>query len=66
MTERAEPRDQWKLANWEEFLRRQPYDPPAGAGLVLSNEDSGTLESALKQVLTALAAAMRTPEGSVP
>ncbi len=66
MAERAEPRDQWKLANWEEFLRRQPYDPPAGAGLVLTNEDSDTLEPALNQVIAALAAAKRTPEGSVP
>lgn len=65
MTARAEPRDQWKLANWEEFLRRQPYDPPAGAGLILANEDSHTLEPALTQILAALSAATRTPEGSV-
>jgi len=66
MAARAEPRDQWKLANWEEFLRRQPYDPPTGAGLVLTNEDSETLEPALKHALAALAAATRAPEGSVP
>jgi len=66
MTARAEPRDHWKLANWEEFLRRQPYDPPTGAGLVLANEDSDTLEPALNHALAALAAATRTPEGSVP
>ena len=65
MTARAEPRDHWKLANWEEFLRRQPYDPPAGAGLVLTNEDSDTLEPALTHALAAVAAATRTPEGSV-
>ena len=66
MAARAEPRDHWKLANWGEFLRRQPYDPPAGADLVLMNEDSGTLEPALNQVLAALAAAARMPEGSIP
>jgi predicted kinase len=65
MTVRAEPRDHWKLANWEEFLRRQPYDPPAGAGLVLKNEDSDTLEPVLDQVLAAISATTRTPEGSV-
>jgi hypothetical protein len=65
MTARAEPRDRWKLANWEEFLRRQPYDPPAGAGLVLTNEDSDTLEPALNRLLAALAAT-RTPEESRP
>jgi len=66
MMARAEPRDHWKLANWEEFLRRQPYDPPAGADLVLTNEDSGTLEPALRQILAAMTAATRTPEGSRP
>jgi predicted kinase len=66
MTARAEPRDHWKLAHWEEFLRRQPYDPPAGAGLVLTNEENDTLEPALNQVLAALTAAARTPEGSIP
>ncbi len=66
MAARAEPRDRWKLANWEEFLRRQPYDPPTGAGLVVTNEDSGTPEPALQQILAALAAATRTPEGCLP
>jgi predicted kinase len=66
MTARAEPRDHWNLAHWEEFLRRQPYDPPAGAGLVLTNEENDTLEPALNQVLAALTAAARTPEGSIP
>jgi hypothetical protein len=66
MAARAEPRDHWKLANWDEFLRRQPYDPPAGAGLVLTNEDSDTLEPALTHALAALAAATRTAEGQVP
>ena len=66
MAARAEPRDHWKLANWEEFLRRQPYEPPAGAGLVLINEDSDSLESALHHVLAALTAATRTPEESGP
>ena len=66
MTVRAEPRDHWKLAHWEEFLRRQPYDPPTGAGLVLTNEDSDTLEPALNRICAALTAATPTPEGSIP
>lgn len=66
MTARAEPRDHWKLANWGAFLRRQPYDPPTGAGLVLTNEDSETLEPALTRILAAVSAATRTPEGSIP
>jgi predicted kinase len=66
MAARAEPRDHWKLTNWEEFLRRQPYDPPAGAALVLKNEDSDTSEPALDQAFAAIAAATQTSEGSVP
>lgn len=62
MRARAEPRDHWKLANWEEFLRRQPYDLPSGAALVLPNEDSDTLEPAVTHVLMAIRAATRTPE----
>jgi predicted kinase len=62
MAARAEPRDQWKLANWEEFLRRQPYDPPAGAGLVLQNADSESLEPALDRVLAAIENATRALE----
>ena len=62
MTARAEPRDHWKLANWEEFLRRQPYDPPSGAALILPNEDSESIEPALAQALAAIQAANRTPE----
>jgi predicted kinase len=66
MTARAEARDQWKLANWEEFLRRQPYDSPSGATLVLTNEDGDSLESALDQLLAAIAAATQTREVSIP
>ena len=66
MAARAEPRDHWKLANWEEFLRRQPYDPPTGAGLVLENEDEESLKSALEKTLAAMAAAASAQEGFVP
>jgi predicted kinase len=62
MTARAEPRDHWKLANWEEFLRRQPYDPPSGAALVLTNEDGDSIEPPLAHVLKAIRAATQTPE----
>ncbi len=66
MAGRAEPRDHWKLANWEEFLRRQPYDPPAGATLVLRNEDEASVAPAVDQVLAAIAVATPRPEGPVP
>jgi predicted kinase len=54
MQARAEPRDGWKLAHWEEFLARQPYDPPAGASLVLANDDEGSRESSVGTVLRAI------------
>ncbi|RPI11105.1 MAG: ATP-binding protein [Zetaproteobacteria bacterium] len=66
MTARAEPRDRWKLDNWDEFLHRQPYDPPAGAGLVLRNEDADALESVLAQTLAAIEAAKKRTEGQQP
>ncbi len=62
MRARAESRDHWKLANWEEFLRWQPYDPPSGAALVLPNEDSESIEPQLAHVLEGIRAATRTPE----
>jgi predicted kinase len=64
MTARGEARDHWKLANWEEFLRRQPYDPPAGASLVLTNEDAESSDPALARVLDAMADAAGPPEGT--
>ncbi len=66
MTARAEPRDHWKLANWEEFLRRQPYDPPGGATLALENEDGESFQAALEKTLAAMAAATSAQEGTAP
>jgi predicted kinase len=51
---RGEARDQWKLAHWEEFLRRQPYDPPVGASLVVSNDTADSLKPALDTILRAI------------
>ena len=65
MTARAEPRDHWKLANWEEFLRRQPYNPPAGATLILENEDGASLKTALERTLAAMAAGTSAQGGFV-
>jgi predicted kinase len=53
MERRAEARDHWKLANWEEFLRRQPYDPPTGATLVLENEDDAVPADQVRRILAA-------------
>jgi predicted kinase len=39
MQQRSEPRDKWKLENWNEFIRRQNYGPPRAAQLVLQNDD---------------------------
>jgi len=66
MTARAEPRDYWKLSNWEEFLRRQPYDPPAGATLILENDDCESFKAALEKTLAAMAAATSVQGGFVP
>lgn len=54
MERRAEARDHWKLANWEEFLRRQPYDSPTGATLVLPNEDGAVPEEQVRRILEAM------------
>jgi len=56
MVARHEPRDRWKLAHWDEFIRRQPYQLPAGATLTLSNEDGDPQELTLTRILAALAA----------
>jgi predicted kinase len=55
MQVRAEARDLWKLAHWEEFLRRQPYDPPVGASLVVTNDAADWLEPVLNTILQAIA-----------
>lgn len=65
MTSRAEPRDRWKLANWDEFLRRQPYEPPAGATLILENENEKSCETALANTLAVMEAATSGREGCV-
>jgi hypothetical protein len=46
MQARGEQRDRWTLTHWEDFLRRQPYAPPANASLVLRN-DANDAEKAL-------------------
>jgi predicted kinase len=51
MQERAEPRDQWKLENWDEFIRRQSYTPPRAAELILQNETAAQKESAIAAIL---------------
>ena len=66
MVARAEARDGWKLANWEEFLRRQPYEAPAGATLILENENSDSLEPAVDRIIAGIAAATQALEESVP
>jgi predicted kinase len=53
MRQRGEPRDGWKLAHWEEFLHRQPYDPPSGAALLLPNEDEARPAEQVRRILAA-------------
>jgi predicted kinase len=55
MRARREARDDWKLLHWEEFLRRQPYDPPAGAMLVIPHDAPEATEAAVARILAALA-----------
>lgn len=51
MRARNEPRDQWKLEHWEEFLARQrPYEDPVAVSLVLSNEDAESLEASVERL----------------
>jgi predicted kinase len=61
MYARGEARDRWKLANWEEFLKRQPYDPPAGASLVLANDDRDSTEKLIAAILQTIQAAEPAP-----
>jgi predicted kinase len=58
---RDEPRDRWKLANWQDFLKRQPYDPPVGASLVLANDDRDSTETLIAAILQAIEAADPAP-----
>ncbi len=51
MLARGEARDAWKLAHWEEFLRRQPYDPPAGASVVIENDDGESPDRSITRLL---------------
>lgn len=54
MLERGEARDEWKLAHWQEFLQRQPYDSPPGAEFVLRNDTREASKTALSNMLAAL------------
>jgi len=60
MLARGEARDDWKLAHWEEFLRRQPYDPPAGASVVIENEDGESPDRATARLLDTIQSRMAT------
>jgi predicted kinase len=62
MLARGEARDDWKLSHWEEFLRRQPYDPPAGASMVIENEDGELPDQATARLLDTIQSRMTTDE----
>lgn len=66
MAARAEPRDRWKLAHWEEFLRRQPYAPPTGAMLILENDDGADPEALVVLLLDRIASGGADPDGTPP
>lgn len=51
MQDRSEARDKWKLENWDEFVRRQPYSAPRAAKLVLRNDDALHGESAVSNIV---------------
>jgi predicted kinase len=52
---RAELRDQWKLAHWNEFLARHPYETPTYVDLVLDNEDGATTCEQIERLVSAIA-----------
>jgi predicted kinase len=54
MQYRSELRDKWKLENWDEFVRRQPYGAPRAARLVLQNDDNLKKESAVSSIMASL------------
>jgi predicted kinase len=56
MERRAEPRDRWKLENWTEFIRRQPYTVPCAAELILPNETMEQRDSAVAEIIAHLSA----------
>ncbi len=60
MLARGEARDDWKLAHWEEFLRRQPYDPPAGASVVIENDNGESPDRATARLLDIIQAQRAT------
>lgn len=60
MLARGEARDAWKLAHWEEFLRRQPYDPPTGASVVIDNDDGESPDRAIAHLLDIIQAQTAT------
>jgi predicted kinase len=60
MQARGEARDDWKLAHWEEFLRRQPYDPPMGASVVIENDDGESPDGAIARLLDTIQSRMAT------
>jgi predicted kinase len=53
MRQRGETRDKWKLDNWDEFVRRQPYNAPRAVQLVLRNDDLSNQASAIASILAA-------------
>jgi predicted kinase len=60
MLARGEARDDWKLAHWEEFLRRQPYDAPVGASVVIENDDGESPDRATARLLDIIQAQTAT------
>ncbi|MEP7085670.1 MAG: AAA family ATPase [Betaproteobacteria bacterium] len=54
MSERHDTRDDWKLANWNEFAQRAQFGPPKGHILVLRNSDDVTLAGLEQQAIDIL------------
>ena len=60
MLARGEARDDWKLAHWEEFLRRQPYEPPTGASVVIENDDEESPDRVTARLFDTIQSRMAT------
>jgi predicted kinase len=54
MRRRSEPRDQWKLQNWDEFVRRQNYGAPRAVKLVFNNDDNKAGGSVVSTIMVAI------------
>lgn len=52
MQQRSEPRDKWKLDNWNEFISRQSYKAPLAAQLIFQNNEDSQRNLTVSRIVT--------------